>query len=165
MCALTPYRIPNFRIDAHDVVLNKLKAAAYRAPGAPMGALAVECVLDEIAESLRIDPIELRMRNAVEAGDVTPVGGTIDSIGLKEALQAAREAESAASGSGSGGSEFAAGGFVSGPGTATSDSIPAWLSDGEFVLKNRAVKRYGVRFLRALNAMRIASPAGCDPAV
>jgi CO/xanthine dehydrogenase Mo-binding subunit len=90
MCALTPYRIPNFRIDAHDVVLNKLKVAAYRAPGAPMGAFAVESVLDEIAAQIGVDPIELRMRNAVEEGDTTPVGGTLGPIGFKETLQAAK---------------------------------------------------------------------------
>jgi CO/xanthine dehydrogenase Mo-binding subunit len=90
MCALTPYRIPNYRIDAHDVVLNKPKVAAYRAPGAPMGAFAVETVLDDLAKELRIDPIELRLRNAVEQGDTTPVGGTLGPIGFKETLQAAK---------------------------------------------------------------------------
>jgi len=90
MCALTQYRIPNFRIDAHDVVLNKLKVAAYRAPGAPMGALAVESVLDEIAQELKIDPLELRLRNAVEEGDITPVGAPMASIGFREVLQAAK---------------------------------------------------------------------------
>lgn len=43
------------------------------------------------------------------------------------------------------------GGFIRGAGTSTSDSIPARLSDGEFVVKARAVKRYGVAFLHALN--------------
>src|SRR5262245_23660709 len=91
MCALTPYRIPHFRIDAHDVVLNKPKAAAYRAPGAPMGAFAVETVLDDLAKELRIDPIELRLRNAVQEGDTTPVGGTLGPIGFRETLEAARK--------------------------------------------------------------------------
>jgi CO/xanthine dehydrogenase Mo-binding subunit len=90
MCALTPYRIPNYRIDAHDVVVNKPKVAAYRAPGAPMGAFAVETVLDDLAKELRIDPLELRLRNAVEEGDPTPVGSTLGPIGFKETLQAAK---------------------------------------------------------------------------
>lgn len=63
---------------------------------------------------------------------------------------AASSAQSSAS-SGGGGSGFAFGGPVRGPGTSTSDSIPAWLSDGEFVLTARAVRRYGLRFIRALN--------------
>ena len=91
MCALTPYRIPNFRIDAYDVVVNKPKVAAYRAPGAPMGAFAVETVLDDLAKELRIDPIELRLRNAVQEGDTTPVGATLGPIGFRETLEAARK--------------------------------------------------------------------------
>src|SRR5262249_30288918 len=46
MCALAPYRIPNFFIEAHDVVVNKPKVAAYRAPGSPMASFAVESVVD-----------------------------------------------------------------------------------------------------------------------
>ena len=38
MCALAPYKIPNFEIEGFDVVVNKPKVAAYRAPGAPMAA-------------------------------------------------------------------------------------------------------------------------------
>lgn len=52
---------------------------------------------------------------------------------------------------------FAEGGEVRGPGTATSDSIPAWLSDGEFVVKASAVKAVGTRFLEALNSSRLGS--------
>jgi hypothetical protein len=47
---------------------------------------------------------------------------------------------------------FAGGGHVQGPGTGTSDSIPAWLSNGEFVLKASAVRRWGLGFLNTLNA-------------
>lgn len=50
----------------------------------------------------------------------------------------------------------ATGGYITGPGTGTSDDIPAWLSNGEFVLKAAAVQRYGVEFLHQLNAMRFA---------
>lgn len=49
------------------------------------------------------------------------------------------------------GSGFATGGYISGPGTSTSDSIPAMLSNGEFVIKAEAVKRYGTNFLNAVN--------------
>lgn len=48
---------------------------------------------------------------------------------------------------------FASGGFVSGPGTSTSDSIPAWLSSGEYVVRAAAVKRYGVGLMHAINGM------------
>jgi TP901 family phage tail tape measure protein len=52
---------------------------------------------------------------------------------------------------------LSAGGFVSGPGTATSDSIPAMLSNGEFVVKASAVGTYGVDFLNAINQQRVGS--------
>jgi CO/xanthine dehydrogenase Mo-binding subunit len=52
----TPYTL------GYDVVSNRSKVAAYRAPGAPIGAYAVECVLDELAEKLGMDPLELRSR-------------------------------------------------------------------------------------------------------
>lgn len=51
--------------------------------------------------------------------------------------------------------QLAGGGHVRGPGTSTSDSIPAWLSDNEFVQNARAVKHYGVGFMQALNARLI----------
>lgn len=57
----------------------------------------------------------------------------------------------------SGGLLKASGGFIAGPGTATSDSIPAWLSNGEFVVRASAVQRYGRSFFEGLNAMRFAS--------
>lgn len=47
---------------------------------------------------------------------------------------------------------FATGGYVSGPGTATSDSIPARLSNGEFVMRSQAVRQYGVSYLNSMNA-------------
>lgn len=49
--------------------------------------------------------------------------------------------------------KFASGGLVSGPGTSTSDSIPARLSAGEFVMNAAAVKRVGVDFLQSLNGL------------
>lgn len=52
---------------------------------------------------------------------------------------------------------FAEGGHVSGPGTSTSDSIPARLSDGEYVVRASAVKRYGAGFFEALNRMSFPS--------
>ena len=44
---LGPYDVPNYRIDGYDVVVNKPKVAAYRAPGAPISAFAVETAVDE----------------------------------------------------------------------------------------------------------------------
>jgi CO/xanthine dehydrogenase Mo-binding subunit len=90
MCAFAPYRIPNFAIEAFDVVVNKPKVAAYRAPGSPAASFAVESVLDEIGRQLDLDPIELREKNAVSEGDPAPFGPPYGPIGLKAVLEAAR---------------------------------------------------------------------------
>jgi len=65
---LRAYDIENAHTVGYDVVSNRSKVAAYRAPGAPIGAYAVECVLDELAEKLRMDPLELRLKNAAKQG-------------------------------------------------------------------------------------------------
>jgi hypothetical protein len=74
---------------------------------------------------------------------------------LARARAAAAEASSLGSSSGGGGSGFASGGYVRGAGSGTSDSIPAWLSNGEFVIRAAAVRQYGLSFLRAVNGMRL----------
>ena len=89
MCCLAAYRIPNFLIEAYDVVVNKPKVAAYRAPGSPMAAFATESLVDEVARALEMDPIELRLKNAVAGGDKAPYGPAYGPIGLREALRAA----------------------------------------------------------------------------
>jgi CO/xanthine dehydrogenase Mo-binding subunit len=91
MCAFAPYRIPNFLIEAFDVVVNKPKVAAYRAPGSPMASFAVESVLDDVARQLKMDPIELRLKNAAAEGDLAPYGPPYGPIGLKTILEAARQ--------------------------------------------------------------------------
>jgi CO/xanthine dehydrogenase Mo-binding subunit len=90
MCCLACYRIPNFFIEASDVVVNKPKVAAYRAPGSPVAAFATESVVDEIARTLGMDSIELRLKNAVVEGDAAPYGPKYGPIGLKAVLEAAR---------------------------------------------------------------------------
>ena len=67
-CMLGPYDIENGRIEGFDVVLNKPKTAAYRAPGAPAAAFAAETVMDEVAEQLGIDPLEFRLINGSREG-------------------------------------------------------------------------------------------------
>src|SRR6201999_3467138 len=63
-CAFGPYDIANAYTQGYDVVSNRSKVAAYRAPGAPIGAYAVECVMDEVASALTMDPLEFRLKNA-----------------------------------------------------------------------------------------------------
>ena len=65
---LAPYDIDNILVDAYEVVDNKPMTSAYRAPGAPIVVYAVESVIDEMAEAVGIDPIELRLLNVAEEG-------------------------------------------------------------------------------------------------
>lgn len=90
MCMYAPYNCPNQRTIALDVVSNTPKTAAYRAPGAPQAHLGVECVLNEIADEIGIDPIELRLLNAVDEDDRAFHGAKYKTIGLRETLQQAR---------------------------------------------------------------------------
>ena len=90
VCSMAPYGCPNVLMHCWDVVVNRPKAAAYRAPGAPMAAYAVETVLDEIAQKLDMDPFELRRRNAVAEGKASVYGPTFGPVGFVECLDAAR---------------------------------------------------------------------------
>ena len=85
-----PYKIPNFLIEGYDVCVNKPVNIAYRAPSAPMAAFATETILDEIAVELGIDPLDLRLQNAAEEGDLTVQGPPYPRIGCKETLEAIR---------------------------------------------------------------------------
>src|SRR5215510_574162 len=88
-CALSPYDIANVQITGYDVVTNRPKVAAYRAPGAPIGAFSVECVLDELATALGMDPLLLRQKNAAKQGTKAAYGPVFPRIGYAETLQAA----------------------------------------------------------------------------
>lgn len=90
MCIFSPYTCPNQRAVALDVVTNKAKTAAYRAPGAPQAHYAAESALNELAGKLNIDPIDLRLLNACDEGDSTIYGAKFQAIGLKEALNKAK---------------------------------------------------------------------------
>ncbi|MDO8750562.1 MAG: xanthine dehydrogenase family protein molybdopterin-binding subunit [Dehalococcoidia bacterium] len=85
-----PYNIPNGHIDAYDVVVNVPKAAAYRAPGSPAAAFAVESVVDELCEKLGMDPIEFRLLNASREGTRQVPGPVFGKIGNVEVLNAAK---------------------------------------------------------------------------
>jgi CO/xanthine dehydrogenase Mo-binding subunit len=88
MTALACYDIPNFVITGYDVVNNTPKVAAYRAPGAPISAFGVESAVDELAQKLGMDPLALRLKNAVRDGDKAAYGPTFKNIGYVETLEA-----------------------------------------------------------------------------
>jgi len=90
MCAFAPYDLENVRIVGFDVVVNRPKVAAYRAPGGPIAEFAVESVIDEIALKIGMDPIEFRLKNAAKEGTRAPYGPKLGPIGLVQTLEAAR---------------------------------------------------------------------------
>src|SRR5438067_1280216 len=88
MCAFAPYDIPNARTVGYDVVCNRPKVAAYRAPGSPIAAFAVESVLDVLAQRLGIDPLELRLKNAARKGTQMVYGPKLGHDGYAETVEA-----------------------------------------------------------------------------
>jgi CO/xanthine dehydrogenase Mo-binding subunit len=93
MCAYAPYDIENVHVVGYDVVSNRPKVAAYRAPGAPISEYGVESVVDEIAKKLGIDPIELRLMNAAHEGTKAAYGPKFGPVGLEETLNAVKKTE------------------------------------------------------------------------
>ena len=92
-CVMTPYNVANGRIEGYDVVVNKPKAAAYRAPGVPAAAFAAESVIDEICEKLGMDPLEFRTKNASKEGSRRIPGPVLQKVGYLETLAAAMDTE------------------------------------------------------------------------
>jgi xanthine dehydrogenase molybdenum-binding subunit len=90
-CMFAPYDIPNARVEGYDVVVNKPKSAAYRAPGAPAAAFASESTIDEVCEKLGMDPLEFRLINGAKEGTRRVTGLRLPRIGYLETLQAAKE--------------------------------------------------------------------------
>jgi CO/xanthine dehydrogenase Mo-binding subunit len=86
---LAPYRLENLQIDGYDVIVNRPKTGAYRAPGGTNAAFASETVIDELAEKLGIDPLEFRRRNAVVEGDRRADGPVLPRIGFLETVETA----------------------------------------------------------------------------
>ncbi len=86
----TRYDLANVLVIGNDVTCNRPKVAAYRAPGAPMIAFGVETVIDELAEELKMDPIDIRLKNAAKEGTQTHFGPKLGPIGYIETLEAAR---------------------------------------------------------------------------
>ncbi len=90
MCAFAPYDLENVKVVGYDVLSNRPKVAAYRAPGGPISEYAVESVVDELAATLKIDPIELRLKNAAKEGTKAAYGPKFGPVGLVECLEAAK---------------------------------------------------------------------------
>jgi carbon-monoxide dehydrogenase large subunit len=90
-----PYRIPNVKVEGYTVYTNRPVAGALRGYGLPQSSFAHESLIDVIAAKLGIDPVEFRLKNALEEGSINPTrGDVLTSVGLKECLlKAAKEIE------------------------------------------------------------------------
>jgi CO/xanthine dehydrogenase Mo-binding subunit len=82
------YKFPNLRITGFETQTHRPSSGSYRAPGAQQGTFAIESAMDDLAAKLGLDPIELRLKNAVEEGDLRPNGGPWPKIGLKQTIEA-----------------------------------------------------------------------------
>ncbi|MBM3343582.1 MAG: xanthine dehydrogenase family protein molybdopterin-binding subunit [Betaproteobacteria bacterium] len=88
MCSFAPYDIANVRTTGYDVVCNRPKTVAYRAPGSPISAFAAESALDMAAKKIGMDPIDFRLKNIAKPGTPTVFGTKLAFNGFAETLQA-----------------------------------------------------------------------------
>jgi len=100
------YTCPNVKTELTDVFINAGQARAFRAPGHPQGAWALEQMMDQLAEKIGIDPVELRVKNAPTVSQGTTGTPPYTSTGLTACLEEGakrfgwREARKRASGDG-----------------------------------------------------------------
>ncbi len=90
MCSFACYDIANVKVVGFDVVSNRPKVAAYRAPGSPVAAWGIESAINMLAEELGMDQIDLRLKNAAREGTKTHYGPTFKDIGMIATLEAAK---------------------------------------------------------------------------
>ena len=92
-CVFSPYALENQRVEGYDVVTNKPRSFAYRAPGAPISAFGGEQVVDELAAKCGMDPLEFRLKNASKEGNRRVDGPQFRVIGNVETLEAAKDTD------------------------------------------------------------------------
>ncbi len=89
MVVTAAYQIEHVKFDGFDVVVNKPRTQDYRAPSAPAAAFAMEQLIDEIADQLKIDPLKFRLMNSAAEGSRGPMGMPFKRIGHEECVEAA----------------------------------------------------------------------------
>jgi len=90
-CIFAPYDIPNAYVEGFDVVINLPRSVAYRAPGSPAAALAMETAIDELCDKLGMDPLEFRLLNSAKEGVRQASGPVHGKVGFIEVLQASKD--------------------------------------------------------------------------
>lgn len=82
------YPVPNLELRVREALTFKPSAGAYRAPGAPTAFFVIDTALDELAEMLGLDSIDLRIMNAAKEGDLQADGSPWPDQGIRETLEA-----------------------------------------------------------------------------
>jgi len=90
MTAFACYKLENVRTVGFEVLVNRPKSAAYRAPSAPMAAFAVESAIDELAKTIGMDAVQFRIKNAAQEGTQSSYGPVYGPIGIGPTLEAAK---------------------------------------------------------------------------
>ena len=91
--ATGPYRVANVKTDVYGAYTNNTYTGAFRGFGSPQITFAYESLMDEIAGELGMDPLELRLSNALRDGDITATGQELDhTVSVSEALKVTTEA-------------------------------------------------------------------------
>ena len=167
ICILACYNIPDVRIDGRDVVINKPKSAAYRAPGSPQVAFAAEQVVDEICDKMGWDKIQFRLDNASQEGTRRADGPAFARVGLVETLEAARSSDhwnSPLEGSGADGNllgrGIASGYWMNGGGKSTCDL--AVTDDGIVFMNEGSADIGGTRASIAMQAAEVLGVGAHD---
>ncbi len=86
----TRYALDNIKTVSYEVVSNRPKVNAFRAPCVPQIVFGVEHIVDEMARKVGMDPLDFRLKNAMKEGDTTIYGQTFETIGFVETLEAAK---------------------------------------------------------------------------
>ena len=90
MTSYACYNLKNVKTMGYDVLVNRPKVTAYRAPSAPMAAFAVESTIDQVAAAIGMDPVDFRIKNAAKEGTRASYGPTYGPIGIGPTLEAAK---------------------------------------------------------------------------
>ena len=91
MTAFACYDLKNVRTVGYEVLVNRPKTAAYRAPSAPMAAFAVESAIDELAHKIGMNEVDFRIKNAAKQGTKASYGPVYGPIGIGATLEAAKK--------------------------------------------------------------------------
>jgi CO/xanthine dehydrogenase Mo-binding subunit len=87
-----PYYIPNVKVDVYGIYTNNVPGAAFRGFGAPQALFMAELQMDKLAKKLGMDPVEFRLKNALQEGDTLGVGTPVPPVvSITQCIEAARD--------------------------------------------------------------------------